>query len=52
MAVGGGDARRGALGGDAVARGVRSRLYKHGRYSPSRERGVHHFHRLVCEFLH
>lgn len=37
---------------EAVARGVRSRLYKHGRYSPSRERGVHHFHRLVCEFLH
>jgi len=35
----------------AVQRGVRSRLYKHGRYSPTRERGVHHFHRLLCEFL-
>ena len=36
---------------EAVARGVRSRLYGRGRYSPTRERGVHHFHRLLCEFL-
>jgi choline monooxygenase len=36
---------------EAVQRGVRSRLYKRGRYSPTRERGVHHFHRLICEFL-
>ena len=36
---------------EAVARGVRSRLYGRGRYSPSRERGVHHFHRLLAEFL-
>ncbi|MFO1323968.1 MAG: SRPBCC family protein [Burkholderiales bacterium] len=35
----------------SVARGVRSRLYRGGRYSPARERGVHHFHRLLCEFL-
>jgi choline monooxygenase len=35
----------------AVQRGVRSRLYTRGRYSPARERGVHHFHRLLCEFL-
>ena len=35
----------------AVQRGVRSRFYRHGRYSPTRERGVHHFHRLLCEFL-
>jgi choline monooxygenase len=34
-----------------VARGVRSRLYRRGRYSPTRERGVHHFHRLLAEFL-
>jgi choline monooxygenase len=33
----------------AVQRGVRSRLYTRGRYSPIRERGVHHFHRLLCE---
>jgi choline monooxygenase len=35
----------------AVQRGVGSRLYAGGRYSPSRERGVHQFHRLLCEFL-
>ena len=35
----------------AVQRGVGSRLYRRGRYSPTRERGVHHFHRLLCEFL-
>ena len=34
-----------------VQRGVRSRFYDRGRYSPSKERGVHHFHRLLCEFL-
>jgi len=36
---------------EAVQHGVRSRLYRGGRYSPSRERGVHHFHRLPCGFL-
>ena len=36
---------------EAVQRGLRSRLYDRGRYSPSHERGVHHFHRLLCEFL-
>ena len=36
---------------EAVQRGMRSRLYMRGRYSPTRERGVHHFHRLLCEFL-
>jgi choline monooxygenase len=35
----------------SVQRGVRSRFYARGRYSPTRERGVHHFHRLLCEFL-
>ena len=35
----------------AVQRGVRSRFYRRGRYSPTRERGVHHFHRLLCRFL-
>ena len=35
----------------AVQRGVRSRFYRGGRYSPTRERGVHHFHRLLCQFL-
>jgi len=36
---------------EAVQRGVRSRLFRQGRYSPARERGVHHFHRLLGEFL-
>jgi choline monooxygenase len=37
---------------EAVQRGVRSRLYDRGRYSPTRESGVHHFHRLLAEFMH
>ena len=36
---------------EAVQRGVRSRLYRRGRYSPAHETGVHHFHRLLCAFL-
>ena len=36
---------------EAVQKGVRSRFYRRGRFSPTRERGVHHFQRLLCEFL-
>jgi choline monooxygenase len=36
---------------ESVQRGLRSRLYENGRYSPAHERGVHQFHRLLCEFL-
>src|SRR5437867_2534699 len=36
---------------ESVQRGTRSRLYERGRYSPTRETGVHHFHRLLAEFL-
>lgn len=36
---------------EAVQRGVRSHLYGRGRYSPTRERGVHHFHRLLSRAL-
>ena len=36
---------------EAVQRGTRSRFYGKGRYSPTRERGTHHFHRLLCEFM-
>ena len=36
---------------ESVQQGVRSRLYRSGRYSPSRETGVHHFHRLLARFL-
>ncbi|MBE2241277.1 MAG: aromatic ring-hydroxylating dioxygenase subunit alpha [Burkholderiaceae bacterium] len=32
----------------AVQRGLRSRFYVRGRYSPTREDGVHHFHRLIA----
>lgn len=34
-----------------VQKGIRSRYYKHGRYSVTREKGTHHFHRLICEFM-
>jgi phenylpropionate dioxygenase-like ring-hydroxylating dioxygenase large terminal subunit len=34
-----------------VQKGVRSSFYKAGRFSPTREQGVHHFHRLLSEFL-
>ncbi|HJP63099.1 MAG TPA: SRPBCC family protein [Mucilaginibacter sp.] len=34
-----------------VQRGVRSRFYKHGRYSVTREQGTHHFHRILAEFI-
>ena len=36
---------------EAVQRGVSSRLYDRGRYSPTREQGVHHFHRLLAAAL-
>lgn len=34
-----------------VQKGVRSRLYSSGRYSPTQEKGVHHFHRLLARSL-
>jgi choline monooxygenase len=34
-----------------VQRGVRSRFYKHGRYSVTREQGTHHFHRILAGFM-
>ena len=33
---------------ETVQRGVRARAYERGRYSPTREQGVHHFHRLLA----
>ena len=36
----------------SVQRGTGSRLYGRGRYSPAREQGTHHFHRLLCEFMY
>ncbi len=34
-----------------VQKGVRSRFYKQGRYSVTREKGTHHFHELLAHFL-
>lgn len=34
---------------EACQRGVSSRLYERGRYSPRREVGTHHFHTLLAE---
>ena len=35
-----------------VQKGIKSRFYKRGRYSPEHEKGVHHFHRLLGKYLH
>lgn len=36
---------------ESVQKGIRSRFYSTGRYSPKREQGTHHFHRLIAEFM-
>lgn len=36
---------------EMVQRGMQSSFYSTGRYSPKREQGVHHFHRLLAEYL-
>ena len=36
---------------EAVQHGVEGQLYQRGRYSPSQERGTHHFHRLWLQQL-
>lgn len=36
---------------EAVQRGVHSRLYDRGRYSPRREVGTHHFHTLLVQAM-
>ncbi len=33
---------------ESVQRGTRSRRYDRGRYSPTREQGVHHFHSMLA----
>ena len=35
----------------SVHKGLKSRLYNQGRFSPTREQGVHHFHRLLAELF-
>jgi choline monooxygenase len=34
-----------------VQKGVRSRFYSQGRFSPTREQGPHHFHTLIHQFI-
>ena len=34
-----------------VHNGLRSAFYKAGRFSTTREQGVHHFHKLISEFM-
>jgi len=34
---------------EGVYQGLQSRYYKTGRFSPTREQGVHHFHRMLSE---
>lgn len=36
---------------ELVQKGVRSRFYDRGRFSPKRERNVHHFHRMLSAAL-
>ena len=36
---------------ESVQKGINSRFYEKGRYSPVREQGTHHFHRLIAEFM-
>lgn len=36
---------------EGVHKGLHSKFYKTGRFSPSREKGVHHFHHLLTQYL-
>lgn len=36
---------------ESVQKGLNSGHYQTGRFSPKREEGVHHFHRLLAEFM-
>ena len=35
----------------SVQKGVNSAFYNTGRFSPTKEKGVHHFHSLISRFL-
>jgi choline monooxygenase len=35
----------------SVQKGIKSRYYKRGRYSPTHETGIHHFHGLLADAL-
>ena len=34
-----------------VQKGIKSYAYKSGRYSPKYEKGIHHFHKLLCDYI-
>lgn len=36
---------------EGVQKGLQSRFYKAGRFSPTMEKGVHHFHRLLAKYM-
>ena len=36
---------------EGVQKGLKSRFYATGRFSPKRENGVHYFHQLLAEAL-
>jgi choline monooxygenase len=36
---------------EKVQQGIRSRFYRHGRYSVTREQGTHHFHRMIADWM-
>lgn len=36
---------------ESVQKGINSRFYETGRYSPIREEGTHHFHKFIAEFM-
>ena len=37
---------------EAVQKGLKSRFYKNGRYSPKMENGVYYFHKILREQLY
>ena len=36
---------------ESVCKGMKSRYYDSGRYSPNHESGVHYFHQLLSRFI-
>lgn len=36
---------------ESVFRGIQSKQYERGRFSPTMEKGVHQFHRLIADFI-
>ena len=36
---------------ESIQSNLSSRAFKRGKYSPTMEKGVHHFHRLITKFI-